>query len=307
MNAWDTLNVRCELGVGTWAWGDKQVWGYGHGYADPDIRGAFDSSIEAGTNFFDTAEMYGSGRSERLLGRFVAETHAQVLVATKFMPLPWRLRGGDLVAALRRSLNRLEAGSVHLYQIHWPIHLRSLHTWMDALADAVDQGLTKGVGVSNYSADQMKRAFERLDRRGIPLVSNQVEYSLLHRAPERNGVLNTCNDLGVKLIAYSPLAMGALTGKYSQAHKMVRYRGIRYNRYLSRIQSLLGLLKEIGQAHGGKTVSQVALNWTLCRGTFPIPGAKNTGQAQENAGAQGWRLTDREIESLERVTPSARR
>lgn len=301
------MNLPCNLGVGTWAWGDRRVWGYGKDYGDPDLKGAFDSSISSGLNFFDTAEMYGFGKSEELIGRFIRENNASVVIATKFMPTPWRLRRRDLIAALKRSLARLGVDSILLYQIHWPLHIRSMNTWMDALAEAVEEGLTRAVGVSNYSIDQMKRAHERLASRGVPLISNQVEYSLLHRSPERNGLLSTCKDLGIKLIAYSPLAMGALTGKYSLARSLKGYRGIRYNGFLRTIDTLTALLREMGQSHGGKSPSQVALNWTICRGTFPIPGAKNPWQAMENAGAQGWNLTDEEMLILERAADSVRR
>jgi aryl-alcohol dehydrogenase-like predicted oxidoreductase len=299
MKTWNDFDLKCELGTGTWAWGDKQVWGYGKDYSDSDVKKAFDASIAAGINCFDTAEMYGYGRSERLIGQFVADSKVSAVILTKFMPLPWRLRRHDLINALKRSLRRLNADSVGLYQIHWPLPLRSIDTWMDALADAVEQGLTRGVGVSNYGASQMRRAYERLSQRGVPLLSNQVEYSLLHRSPETDGVMKACNELGVKLIAYSPMAMGVLSGKYSSKHRLGGYRGMRFNRHLSRIQNLVGLLREIGQAHGAKSPSQVALNWTICKGTFPIPGAKNANQAKENAGAQGWRLTLDEITTVE--------
>ncbi len=306
MEPWNDLNLRCKLGVGTWAWGDKQVWGYGKDYSDSDIRDAFESSIADGINFFDTAEMYGYGRSERLIGRYIGEKKISVVIATKFMPLPWRLRRQDLINALKKSLDRLGVKSVHLYQIHWPLHLRPLNTWMDALAEAVEKGLTRGVGVSNYSADQMKRAHDRLNSHGIPLFSNQVEYSLLHRAPDTNGVRKACADLGVKLIAYSPLAMGVLTGKYSSNHKLSGYRGFRFNRYLPDIQNLIGLLTEIGQAYGGKSPSQVALNWTICKQAFPIPGAKNAEQAKQNAGAQGWSLSENDIATIEQAAEALR-
>ncbi|HTP13600.1 MAG TPA: aldo/keto reductase [Bacteroidota bacterium] len=307
MQTWNDFHLKCELGTGTWAWGDKQIWGYGKDYADSDVRKAFDASIASGINCFDTAEMYGFGRSEKLIGHFVAESKAPVVVLTKFMPLPWRVRKGDLLRALRHSLQRLDFPTVSLYQIHWPLRFRSIGTWMDALADAVDQGLTRGVGVSNYGADQLKRAHEHLTRRGVPLLSNQVEYSLLDRSPEWNGVKKACEELGIKLIAYSPLAMGVLTGKYTADHRLGGYRGLRFNRYLSRIQNLTGLLREVGQAHGNKSPSQVALNWTICKGTFPIPGAKNASQASENAGAQGWKLTTDEILSLEHAAGSLAR
>jgi len=306
MNSWSDLKLSCELGTGTWAWGDKRVWGYGKGYSDNDLRQAFTASISSGINFLDTAEVYGFGKSERLIGQFMHEQSSAVFLATKFMPVPWRLRRHDLIVALENSLKRLDVHEVGLYQIHQPIHLRSLNTWMDALVEAVEMGLTRFVGVSNYNADQMKRAHDRLAGLGVTLLSNQVEYSLLHRNPEANGVMKACHELGVKLIAYSPLAMGILAGKYSSHHTLKGYRGIRFNRYLSQIEMLTGLLKEIGQGHGGKSASQVVLNWCITKDTFPIPGAKNAAQAAENAGAQGWRLTEEEVKRIEGAAEAMR-
>ena len=306
MKTWNDIVPHLSLGIGTWAWGDKRVWGYGKDYSDRDLKGAFESCIAAEINFFDTAEVYGFGRSEELIGQFIREQHARIVVATKFMPFPWRAGRKSLNAALERSRRRLGLESVHLYQIHWPLHVRSLNSLMDDLANVVKEGFTLAVGVSNYSTDQMKRAFERLAHHGIPLASNQVEYNLLHRHPEKSGLWKTCNDLGVKLIAYSPLAMGVLTGKYSSSHKLNGYRGIRYNRFLTEIEKLIGLIREIGQSHGGKSPSQVALNWTISKGTFPIPGAKNAQQAIENSGAQGWRLTEDEIRAIEGTAESIR-
>lgn len=306
MVTWNELGITCQMGICTWAWGDKRIWGYGTNYSDQDLGQAFASSISSGINFFDTAEMYGFGLSEKFIGRFMQEQHEAPFIATKFMPVPWRLRRKDLTNALLRSLTRLGVDSVLLYQIHWPLHVRSLNTWMDALTEAVERRLTHAVGVSNYSVNQMRRAHERLAKQGIPLISNQVEYSLVHRAPERNGLLKTCNELGIKLIAYSPLGMGVLTGKYTADKKLTGYRGIRFNRYLTHIERLTGLLREIGQGHGGKTPAQVALNWTICKGTFPIPGAKNARQAVDNAGAQGWKLTEDEMQAIERAAESVR-
>ncbi len=289
-----------SLGLGTWQWGDTMFWGYGKGYAEGEIRAAFETSLAAGITLFDTAEIYGRGRSEQFLGRFIAGRRAGLVIATKFMPLPWRLGKGQLLAALRKSLERLGLAQVDLYQIHWPFPPRPVEFWADALADAVQAGLVRAVGVSNYSADQMRRAYDVLAKRGVPLASNQVEYSLLHRAPERNGVLDACRELGVTLIAYSPLAQGLLTGKYGPDNPPPGLRGRRYRgERLARIQPLIGRLREIGAGHGGKSPGQVALNWLICRGAIPIPGAKNARQAQENAGALGWRLTAEEVAELE--------
>jgi aryl-alcohol dehydrogenase-like predicted oxidoreductase len=151
----------------------------------------------------------------------------------------------------------------------------------------------------------MHTAHAALARRGVALAANQVEYSLLKRAPETNGVLDTCRDLGVTLIAYSPLAMGLLTGKYGPgvAPNGLRRLARRFSAHnLAAIQPVLALALSIGAAHGGKTAGQVALNWLIQQGTLPIPGAKNARQAQENAGALGWTLDPNEVEQLDAAT-----
>jgi aryl-alcohol dehydrogenase-like predicted oxidoreductase len=292
------------MGIGTWAWGDRGTWGYGRTHTDADLQAAFEASLAAGLNLFDTAEVYGNGQSERLLGRFISTSQQPVMVATKFLPFPWRLRKQNLLDALRASLDRLGLKQVDLYQIHFPFPPIPIETWMDGLADAVQAGFVRAVGVSNYSAEQMRRAHAALAKRGVVLASNQVEYSLLHRAPERNGLVQTCREMSVALIAYSPIRKGLLSGKYTPENRPTgTFRSTLANRdYLARIQSLITLLREIGQAHGGKTPSQVALNWVMCKGALPIPGAKNVRQAQENAGALGWYLSGSEILALDAVS-----
>jgi aryl-alcohol dehydrogenase-like predicted oxidoreductase len=289
------------LGVGTWAWGDRLFWGYGRGgYTDTDLESAFQVSRAAGINFFDTAEVYGRGRSERLLGQFVRDAGDHVVVATKFFPYPWRWRRGCLLRALRGSLERLGLDQADLYQIHWPYPPVPIETWMAGLADAVEAGLVRAVGVSNYSPEQTRRAHAALSERGVPLVSNQVQYSLVHRQPEHNGLLDVCRELSVAVIGYSPLAMGVLTGKYTPENPPPGMRGRRYRgEYLTQVQPLIARLREIGQARGGVTPAQVALNWVMCKGAVPIPGAKNARQAEDNVGALGWCLSSEEVAALD--------
>jgi len=297
------------LGLGVWQWGDTMMWGYGKSYSDADLKPVYEATLAAGVNFIDTAEMYGRGRSERVVGQFMRETNTrdQVILATKFMPLPWRLSPGRLVHALRESLNRLGLSQVDLYQVHFPMPPLTVETWASALADAVEAGLTRAVGVSNYNVGQTMRAHAALLARGVPLASNQVEYSLLDRKPETSGLVDVCRDLEVTIIAYSPIAKGMLTGKYTPDNVPPGMRSRMYNRaYLGKIQPLIELLKEIGQAHdvanSAKTPSQVSLNWLICKGAVPIPGAKNLRQAQENFGALGWRLTDEEVARLDEAS-----
>lgn len=296
-----------RLGIGTWAWGDRIFWGYGREYTENDVRAAFEASLEAGINFFDTAEIYGRGHSEYLIGKFISEypprTEQPIVIATKFFPYPWRLWKSSLLKALEQSLRRLNLNQVHLYQIHWPFPPVPLETWASALADGVDKRLTKAVGVSNFNAKQMLRVHTVLIKRGVVLASNQVEYSLLNRSIEFNGLLSLCNDLGITCIAYSPLAQGILSGKYTPLSPPGGARARRYNRnFLTHIDPLLRLLREIGHAHEGKTPAQVALNWIICKGAIPIPGAKNAQQARDNAGALGWRLTPEEVAELDKVS-----
>ena len=292
------------LGIGTWAWGDRFYWGYGQGYTKADLEASFKTSLAAGVNFFDTAEIYGRGRSESILGSFIKDWDGHVLVATKFMPYPWRWwRRRSLLTALRASLDRLGVAQVDLYQVHWPLPPFSLDMWANALADVVEAGLARAVGVSNYNPSQMRRAYEVLARRDVPLASNQVEFSLMHRGPEYSGLLAACRDMDVTLIAYSPLAQGVLTGKYSPETPPPGIRRLRKRRaYLARAQPIVALLGEIGKAYGDKTPAQVALNWVIRKGAVPIPGTKNAQHAEEDVGALGWRLTDDEVAQLDEVS-----
>jgi aryl-alcohol dehydrogenase-like predicted oxidoreductase len=292
-----------RIGLGTWQWGDRLFWSYGKSHTESDVQAAFQASLEAGIRFFDTAEVYGNGRSEQLLGEFIHNVEQPLVIATKYMPFPWRLWKGRLRSALRASLNRLGLERVDLYQIHMPLPPLPVEVWADALADAVEAGLVRAVGVSNFNAAQMLKAHAALLKRGLPLASNQVEYHLLNRQVERNGLLKLCHELGVTMIAYSPLAKGMLTGKYTPEMPPAGMRGRIYSRArLAAIQPLIKLLGECGMAHGGKSSAQVALNWLICKGVVPIPGAKNSRQAQENAAALGWQLSEAEITVLDEAS-----
>jgi len=296
---------NAEMGLGAWAWGDRLMWHYGQGYTDNDIHAAFQTSLAAGVNLVDTAEIYGAGRSERFLGQFIKATDKPVIVATKFMPFPWRLSKRALISALHRSLERLGLEHIDLYQIHWPFPPFPVEYWVEELAEAVRAKLTHAVGVSNYDKSQMQRAYNVLAGHDIPLASNQVEYHLLNRAIEKNGLLERCQELNVRLIAYSPLAKGLLTGKYTPEKLPPGIRGARAAGILGRIGPLLQLMTEIGQEHGGKTPGQVALNWIICKGALPIPGAKNASQAAQNTGAIGWRLTPEQVKALDEASDQA--
>jgi aryl-alcohol dehydrogenase-like predicted oxidoreductase len=303
----DELNV-VPLGVGAWAWGSTRLWGYGKEYDRSDVGRAFRASMAEGVTLLDTAEMYGNGASERIIGEMLREGgfEGTPVIATKFAPLPYRFSAKSLLEAVDKSLERLGIETIDLYQIHFLSPILKINGLMDALAETVKAGKVRRVGVSNYGADQMQRAHDRLASHGVPLASNQVEYSLLHRAPETNGVLEASRDLGVTLIAYSPIAQGLLTGKYSPGDRpsgLVRRMGRAFGEQnLKKIEPVVNLLREIGEAHNKQPV-QVALNWLITqRNVLPIPGAKNERQARQNAGALGWEMAGDEAEKLELAT-----
>ena len=293
------------LGVGTWAWGDRSTWGMGGYDADltiGSIEGAWDTSIDAGVTFFDTAEVYGGGESERIIGQMRgrdASRAASVVLATKFMPSPWKLNvKGALLKSLRASLRRLGVSSIDLYQIHGPISLRSHAALADALAAAREAGLVKAVGVSNYSVKETRSIAAELDKRGLKLATNQIEFSLLRRVPETGGLLAACVELGVVPLAYSPIGQGRLTGKYSKDNPPPGKRTFS-NHPMEIVDTVVAQLRTIGEKHGGKKPSQVALNWVMAKGAVPIPGAKNSAQAQENAGALGWSIDTDDLALLD--------
>jgi aryl-alcohol dehydrogenase-like predicted oxidoreductase len=293
---------NAEMGLGAWSWGDRTMWNYGHGYTEADIEQAFRASLVGGVNLVDTAEVYGNGSSERYLGKFLKTATTPVLVATKFMPYPWRLNRNALMRSLDHSLERLGLDHVDLYQIHWPFPPMPVEFWVEELAKAVKSGKTLTAGVSNYNKTQMQRAYTILSKYNLPLASNQVEYHLLDRTVEKNGLLDRCKEIGTRLIAYSPLAKGLLTGKYSLESPPPGLRSRQPAGRMKALPGLIALLTEIGQGHGNKAPGQVALNWLICKGALPIPGAKNVKQAEQNTGAIGWRLTPEEVKSLDEAS-----
>ncbi|OKH60066.1 2,5-didehydrogluconate reductase [Scytonema sp. HK-05] len=296
------------LCIGTWAWGDKLFWNYGNHYGPEQLQAAFTAALEVGVTFFDTAEIYGFGLSEEFLGQFLQKTDKQVQIATKYGPVPWRFLGQSVADALTDSLKRLQLERVALYQVHWPFtFFMSQETLMNALADEVKRGRIEAVGVSNYSAQQMREAHQILAARGVPLAVNQVRYSLLTRQIETHGILQTARELGVTILAYSPLAQGLLTGKYTADSVNTPKDGRRIDpkfskEGLQKLEPVISLLRQLGDKHD-RTPAQVALRWLIDQGNvIPIAGAKTAEQVKQNAGALGWKLSDDEIKQLEEVS-----
>lgn len=293
------------LGMGTNRWSIRE---------DTRLLPVFQAALDYGVTFFDTAEVYMNGESERMLGVCMRRERRPVMIATKFAPLPTRVSRHTVIDALDASLSRLNAETIDLYYVHWPRSLMSIDTLMDMMALAVRIGKIRAVGVSNFNARQMRQAASRLARYGIPLAANEVQYSLLHREPETNGVLDTCRELNVALVAYKPFERGLLklqetSEEAGQVSSQARRNGLlsAFNRQehlrQEHMTALQATLREIAQGRQ-KTVSQVALNWLLQRDEhiIPIPGTTSVAHVIENAGALTWRLSEDEFAVLDVVS-----
>jgi aryl-alcohol dehydrogenase-like predicted oxidoreductase len=283
-----------SVGLGTWQFGSRE-WGYGPVYAQGIAPLVLATSLDLGVNLVDTAEIYGFGRSERIVGEALAERRDEAFVATKIFPiLPF-----DPIVTRRAHLSagRLGIDVIDLYQVHWPNPLVPLSATMRPLARLQREGVIRHVGVSNFSLDRWRRAEEHL---GGPVLTNQVRYNLVDRRIERD-VLPWAAEHDRVVIAYSPLQQGLLSGRYGPDNVPA---GLRSNtsdflpENLRRIEPLLGVLRRVASAHDASS-AQVSLAWCLRRpNVIVIPGASSVAQAESNAEAADLELTDDEDAEL---------
>jgi len=269
------------------------------------VKTAYDGEI----NWFDTAEYYGWGRSERTLRKALENNgirDEEVHIATKWWPAP--RTANNIRKTIHQRLMNLEGYSIGLHQVHWPWSFSSPEAQMNAMADLVDEGKVKAVGVSNFSAQYTSRSHAALQRRGLGLASNQVHFNLIYRKIETNGILDAARDLGVTIIAYSPLASGLLSGKFNQNPEILRRtpiaRRANLTRQIRKVQPLVEAMDEMAKRHG-VTISQVALNWTVnFHGdtVVAIPGATSPRHVEEFAGVMSFRLTDEEMNRLDELS-----
>ena len=291
------------VGVGTWQWGGGAIWASPKGPDQTDIPSAYDVALDHGLEFLDTAEIYGA--AESVIGGLRSGDARPAVIASKYFPIPkrWRLQALDM--AIDRSLERLGVDCIDLYQVHWPFSMIPHRRLLRRLAAAVHDGRIRYIGVSNFTARQMYRAHAVLAHEGVSLVSNQVSYSLLRRAPEVNGVLEACHDLGVTLIAYSPVGQGILTGKYGPAAQLPRKRRLARlvgGPTLERAMPVIETLRRIGSAMG-ITASQAAIAWTRRDSVvLPIVGERTAAQAESNADAAEVTLDQEAIRELDSVS-----
>ena len=284
-----------RIGLGTWQFGSRE-WGYGSSYAGQEAHAIVRRALELGVTLFDTAEVYGLGRSERILGQALGEDRESAFLATKILPV---LPVAPVVEQRGvASANRLGVRRLDLYQVHQPNPVVRDGTIMRGMRALQRVGLVGEVGVSNYSLDRWRAAERALGQR---VLSNQVQYSLAVRAPERD-LLPFAETTGHLVIAYSPLAQGLLSGRYHRGHRPAnRVRSANplfLPENLERAGDLIATLREVADAHSA-TPAQIALAWAIHRpAVVAIPGASSLEQLESNVAAADIDLTDGEYQAL---------
>ncbi len=268
-------------------------------------------SLEGGINWFDTAEVYGNGTSERALSKSLqsaGKKPGEVIIATKWWPL-FRF-ASNISKTIDDRIKALSPYPIDLYQIHQPWGFSNEKDEMKVMAELLKRKLIKNIGVSNFSAKKMQNAWETLDKKGIPLASNQVQYSLLNRKIESNGVMDTAKKLGVSIIAYSPLAQGLVTGKFHDNPELLKNIGFRkYNSLfkaegLEKSRPVIMMVKELAIKYN-VTASQVALNWLINyhgNSVVAIAGATKEVHVKENTDALSFRLSDEDTARLDKIS-----
>ncbi|MGA8208301.1 MAG: aldo/keto reductase [Candidatus Dormiibacterota bacterium] len=285
------------VGLGCWQFGEKQ-WGYGTEYSHADSLAVLQRALELGVTVFDTAELYGAGRSEMMVGSALSSWQGDRFLATKFLPIMPLPR--VMVAHCERSLDRLQVPLVDLYQIHWPNPVIPLALQMEGMRRILGLGLSRYAGVSNFS---LKRWIAAEAALGQPVISNQVRYNLLQRRPE-SGLLDYAQAKSRLVIAYSPLAQGALSGRYHLGlvpGDLRRTNALFTELALSAMEPLLETLRAVADAHHCSS-SQAALAYVLAQPrVIAIPGAKSIAQLESNVEAADLQLTGDELLALRRA------
>ena len=284
------------IGLGTWQFGSRE-WGYGDHFA-ANVAGAIvKRALDLGVNLVDTAEIYGIGRSERIVGEAIRDRREEVFLATKLFPV------GLPLMTMRRaagSARRLGVDRIDLYQQHWPSPLFPPGDTMARMRRLEDNGFVRHVGVSNHDLAQWQACEVAL---GGPVLSNQVRFSLVSRDPDRE-LVPWAQRTGRIVIAYSPLGQGLLSGRYQDAPPS-NFRRMRRDfsaGQRARRQPLITALHEIAGAHGA-TAAQVALAWLIRKpNVVAIPGASSVAQVEENVAAADLELGDAEAARLDSLS-----
>ena len=269
-----------------------------------------DAALDAGINFFDTADMYANGKSEELLGQSLGARRPEVIIATKFgQEMEGQGRGARpeyIRKAFQASLRRLRTDYVDLYQLHLPDPDVPIAETLGALDELVKAGQVREIGCSNFSAEQLRQAEAASAARpgSARFVSVQNEYSLLHREPE-DEVLAECKRRGLAFLPFFPLKSGLLTGKYrkggpipegTRVAKFERYRQLLTDENLDKVEALIDFAESRGH-----TLLQLAFSWLLAHGVVAsvIAGATSAQQVRDNVGAATWKLTAEDLDEID--------
>jgi aryl-alcohol dehydrogenase-like predicted oxidoreductase len=307
----NTKLMVTQIGLGCWQFSkQKNLAGkFWPTLEDNIINEVVSLSIEGGINWFDTAEVYGNGASERALSKAlqnIGKKPGDVLIATKWWPM-FRF-ASNIPKTIDERIKALSPFPIDLYQVHQPWGFSNEKSEVAAMAELLDRKLIKNIGVSNFSAQQMKNAWETLDKKGVQLASNQVRYNLLDRRIETNGVMDMAKKLGISIIAYSPLAQGLVTGKFHDDAELLKNIGFRkYSPQfkpngMAKSLPLITTIKELAVKYNA-TPSQIALNWLINfhgNTVVAIPGATKEKHVKENVGAMGFRLSDADLHRLDK-------
>ena len=309
-----TNTYLSPLGLGCWQFSKNKGFAgkFWPSLSDEETLEIVRASIGGGINWFDTAELYGWGKSEEGLAMALEKMEMakdKTIVATKWWPA-WR-RASSIKRTIDERLNFLGGYPITLHQVHMPFGLSSVEKEMNAMADLVDQGKIKHIGVSNFNRDKMIRAHKALEKRGLKLASNQMEYSILNRKIESNGVMDAAKEHSISIIAYSPLAQGLVSGKFHDNPGLIKSRSgwRKYKKGFSRkgLSASLPVIEElrnIAKRHNSSP-SQVALNWLINYSSdtvFAIPGATKPQHAKDNLGAMQITLSEKEMEILDLIS-----
>ncbi len=301
---------KIGIGFGTWAWGNKIVWGYKPETDDILLKKTFFDAINGGLDFIDTADSYGTGRlfgqSEKLIGNFLEELPKhklkKITIATKLAPFPWRIGRNGLSKAFTESNKRLK-GHMKRVQLHWSTYRYA--PWqeeqlLNGLGDLYEKDLIKEIGLSNTGPKRLNFLYQKLKERGIKINSIQMQFSLLTKPSlDDKQIKNFCHENNIEYLAYSPLALGLLTIPVDQSPRPSTFlRQKLFQRILPRTKELRHLLSHIGKKYSASQ-AQVALNWIRSHGAKPIVGIRNPMQAKDAISALNWSLTNKEKEKLD--------
>lgn len=291
--------------IGAWSWGDKATFRYDATRDLPRIHAAWEKLKAVGLTFVDTAQVYGDGESERICGTlFRGMPRDSFVIQTKWNSFPdmsnTLLQSHGPKSRLKESLGRLGLDYVDIYLVHGPVHPSMISTVAKGLADCVEAGWARAVGVANYDTHEMIKIADELAKNSVPLSVSQCEYSVIRRLPEVTGMIRECRRRGICFQGFASLAEGRLTGKYSRFNEPTRT--LRFSSYpMHMLEPTIEVLKRIAEERR-VPIPAVALNYSINKGVVPLVGVRDVEHAEQDMQALGWRLTEEEIHRIEAVS-----